>query len=86
MKMKKRLRGRGELEIHLQSSQKVPQIKTALFLFGKLLTMELGSTKSYPVVRFVLLCFVFFASVTNRVNLSQTNKKDHTFLSPFLEN
>ena len=84
MKMKKRLRGRGELEIHLQSSQKVIQIKTALFPFGKLLTMELGSTKSFPVVRFVLFLF-FLASVTNRVNLSQTNK-DHKFLSAFLEN
>ena len=56
MKMKKRLLGRGELEIHLQS---------------------------YSAVRFVLFCF---GSVTNRVNLTQTNRKDHKFLNTYLEN
>lgn len=80
--MKKRLGGTGELEIHLRSSQ-VPPIKTALFRFGKLLTMKLGSTKVIPLC---ILFFVYFASVTNRFNSSQTNKKDHKFLSTFLKN
>lgn len=83
MKMKKRLGGTGELEIHLRSSQQVPPIKTALFRFGKLLTIKLGSTKVIPLC---ILFFVYFASVTNRFNSSQTNKKDHKFLSTFLKN
>ena len=63
-------KGTGELEIHLRSSQNVPPTKTGLFLFGKLVTIKLGSTEAIPLC---ILFFVYFASVTNLVNLQQTN-------------